>query len=146
MEVLFLFTAALGIIFSQDAKSQTTDTLINVGHHSLRFRVSHGIGMPIIFESGTKTHLQYPLDRFREANDGSYRALTITVSILANLRLFPTSINRCPGFPLLNVDFHQHDCLVIICRIVMREYLPANYVILPFFHHKADTAIVKIMG
>lgn len=24
-----------------------------------------------------KTHLQYPLDRFREANDGSYRALTV---------------------------------------------------------------------
>ena len=34
------------------AQSQITDTLVNVGNHNLHFKIVHGDGTPILFESG----------------------------------------------------------------------------------------------
>ncbi len=40
------------LLYVQESKSQTIDTLVNVGNHSLHFRITKGQGMPILFESG----------------------------------------------------------------------------------------------
>ncbi len=51
MKTLPLFLSILILNFSH-ARSQTVDTLVNVGNHQLHFKILQGNGFPILFESG----------------------------------------------------------------------------------------------
>lgn len=99
MKVIAMLTVSLVAFFSTGALSQSTDTLINVGNHHLHFRVTSGMGMPIVFESGAgndgsvwnevcerlRQHIDAPLVTYDRAGFGTSEIDTNQIDITSEV-------------------------------------------------------------